>query len=397
VQDAAQVGTVGPECPACVTTAGPVPGRGFPQAGPNTLLPAAQPDLLDNYELGSKGNLFGGRARFDVAVYYMNWKRVQESITVEVDGVPYSATVNGKSASGTGVDLALTTEVIDKLTLAGSFSWNSLRMDTDVYSGGALLFPEGSRLNLSPEYTAGVTADYEFPFLATGLDAHVSASGNYVSNMVNRVLLGSAADVGRGDPEFIARASFSLSSPSGWTGRLYGDNLGNYQKSPVPGYGNLAEYYGRVRPRTVGLQLEYSTDTSTGMNWDYIIVGAGSAGCALAWQLARKAGEPKILVIEAGGSDRSPYIKVPLGQIRAITRYDWGYRSQPDPSRGGASDAWLRGKVLGGSSSGRDDYEDVAVRFLPRLDPLARTVKLIFSGTGEQIALDLRLEPAARP
>jgi choline dehydrogenase len=87
------------------------------------------------------------------------------------------------------------------------------------------------------------------------------------------------------------------------------------------------------------------------MGWDYIIVGAGSAGCALAWQLARKAGEPKILAIEAGGSDRSPYIKVPLGQIRAITRYDWGYRSQPDPSRGGASDAWLRGKVLGGSSS----------------------------------------------
>ena len=87
------------------------------------------------------------------------------------------------------------------------------------------------------------------------------------------------------------------------------------------------------------------------MTWDYIIVGAGSAGCALAWQLARKPGQPKILVIEAGGFDRSPYIKVPLGQIRAITRYDWGYRSQPDPSRAGASEAWLRGKVLGGSSS----------------------------------------------
>ena len=87
------------------------------------------------------------------------------------------------------------------------------------------------------------------------------------------------------------------------------------------------------------------------MSWDYIIVGAGSAGCALAWQLARGDAKAKILVIEAGGSDRSPYIKVPLGQIRAIMRYDWGYRSQPDPSRGGLSDAWLRGKVLGGSSS----------------------------------------------
>jgi choline dehydrogenase len=88
-----------------------------------------------------------------------------------------------------------------------------------------------------------------------------------------------------------------------------------------------------------------------GMRWDYIIVGAGSAGCALAWQLAHQAREPKILVIEAGASDRSPYIRVPLGQIRAITRYDWGYRSEPDPSRRGTSEAWLRGKVLGGSSS----------------------------------------------
>jgi iron complex outermembrane receptor protein len=230
---------------------------GFPQAGPNTELPAAQPDRLNNYELGSKGSLFDGRLKFDTALYYMKWQHVQESITVEVAGVPYSATVNGRSASGPGVDLALTTEVIDRLTLAGSFSWNNLKMDSNVYSGGALLFPDGSRLNLSPEYTSSLSADYGFPFLATGLDGHASLSVNYVSNMENRVLLGPAANVGRGDPEFIPRASFSLSSKSGWRGTLYGDNLSNYQKSPTPGYGNLAEYYGRVRPRTVGLQLEY--------------------------------------------------------------------------------------------------------------------------------------------
>jgi iron complex outermembrane recepter protein len=230
---------------------------GFPQAGPNTALPAAQPDRLDNYELGSKGALFDGRLKLDMAVYYINWQHVQESITVEVAGVPYSATVNGRSASGPGVDLALTSEVIDQLTVAGSFGWNNLKMDSDVYSGGALLFPEGSRLNLSPEYTASLSADYGFPLFTTGLDGKISVSGNYVSNMVNRVLLGPAANVGRGDPEFIPKASFSLISKSGWTGTLYADNLSNYQKSPTPGYGGLAEYYGRVRPRTVGLQLEY--------------------------------------------------------------------------------------------------------------------------------------------
>lgn len=87
------------------------------------------------------------------------------------------------------------------------------------------------------------------------------------------------------------------------------------------------------------------------MSWDYIIVGAGSAGCALAWQLARGRPQSRILVLESGGPDRSAYIKVPLGQIRAISRYDWGYRSEPDPSRFGTTEAWLRGKVVGGSSS----------------------------------------------
>ena len=230
---------------------------GFPQAGPNAGLPPAQPDRLYNYELGSKGILFDGRLKFDLALYYIDWQHVQESITVTVEGVPYSATVNGRSASGPGVDLALTSEVIDRLTLAGSFSWNDLKMDSNVYSGGALLFPDGARLNLSPEYTASLSADYRFPFFATGLDGHLSLAANYVSNMQNTVLLGSEANTGRGDPEFIPRAGFSLSSRSGWTGTLYADNLSNYQRSPIPGYGNLTEYYSRVRPRTVGLQLEY--------------------------------------------------------------------------------------------------------------------------------------------
>jgi iron complex outermembrane recepter protein len=230
---------------------------GFPQAGPNTALPPAQPDRLHNYELGSKGTLFDGRLKFDTAFYYIDWQHVQESITVAVNGVPYSATVNGRSASGPGVDLALTGEVIDRLTIAGTFSWNNLKVDSNVYSGGALLFADGSRLNLSPEYTAGLSADYGFPFFATGLDGHFALSGNYVSNMENRVLLGPAVNVGRGDPEFLSGARFSVISKNGWTGTLFGDNLNNYQRSPIPGYGNLAEYYGRVRPRTVGLQAEY--------------------------------------------------------------------------------------------------------------------------------------------
>ena len=85
------------------------------------------------------------------------------------------------------------------------------------------------------------------------------------------------------------------------------------------------------------------------MKWDYIIVGAGSSGCAVAHELI-KAGR-SVLVVEAGGWDRSPFVRVAAGQRQACENYDWGYRSQPDPSRHGAFEAWTRGRVLGGSSS----------------------------------------------
>jgi iron complex outermembrane receptor protein len=230
---------------------------GFPQNAPASVVEPAHPDRLTNYELGSKGSLFGGRIKVDFATYYMDWKDVQQNVTVMVGTLPFSATVNGKSASGLGVDLALSAEPIDRLILGTSFSWNDLAMDSNVYSAGALIFPKGDRLNLSPEYTASASAGYDFPLGASGLNGHFSLSGNYVSNLDNRVLLGSAVAEGRGAAEFIPRAAISVISKAGWTGTLFADNFSNYQKSPVPGYGTFPQYYERVRPRTVGMQIEY--------------------------------------------------------------------------------------------------------------------------------------------
>lgn len=86
------------------------------------------------------------------------------------------------------------------------------------------------------------------------------------------------------------------------------------------------------------------------MEWDYIVIGAGSAGCALVHELA-KGGTASVLLLESGGSDRSPLIKLPAAVLAACERFDWGYRSNPDPTRNGATEGWVRGRVIGGCSS----------------------------------------------
>ena len=84
---------------------------------------------------------------------------------------------------------------------------------------------------------------------------------------------------------------------------------------------------------------------------DYVIVGAGSAGCALAYRLSEAGAS--VLVVEYGGSDAGPLIQMPgaLSFPMNMKRYDWGYRSEPEPHLGGRRLACPRGKGIGGSSS----------------------------------------------
>ncbi|GAB4067212.1 choline dehydrogenase [Ancylobacter sonchi] len=86
--------------------------------------------------------------------------------------------------------------------------------------------------------------------------------------------------------------------------------------------------------------------------FDYIVVGAGSAGCVLADRLTAS-GENRVLVLEFGGSDRSIFIQMPsaLSIPMNMPRYSWMYESEPEPGLGGRRMHCPRGKVLGGSSS----------------------------------------------
>ena len=89
-----------------------------------------------------------------------------------------------------------------------------------------------------------------------------------------------------------------------------------------------------------------------GATYDYIVIGAGSAGCVLANRLSAS-GEHSVALIEAGGSDKNIFVQMPtaLSYPMASKRFNWGYSSDPEPAINDRQITCPRGKGLGGTSS----------------------------------------------
>ncbi len=101
----------------------------------------------------------------------------------------------------------------------------------------------------------------------------------------------------------------------------------------------------RIMLRAMGSQMEAES-------YDYIVTGAGSAGCAVAARLS-ETGRHRVLLLEAGGRDSSPWIHIPVGYYRLFTHetYNWRFESEPVAGLNGRTSYQPRGKMLGGTSS----------------------------------------------
>jgi len=231
--------------------------------------PPLKPDNLKNYEVGTKGGLLDGRVLFDVAVYYIHWDDVQQpltvpSITTDNALLNYVAVnINGVSASGPGFDIGTTFKPAPGLTLSANVGWNDLTQDKDVVAftfaapNGVVIFPKGSRLNLSPETTASGSAVYAFAVGPAGYKSKLSSSASYVSSQFYNRLLGASVDVTPGQSLLIGRVSATLDSPHRWSATFFIDNVNNEQNSVFLHWTDVPERNLRVRPRSVGVQIDY--------------------------------------------------------------------------------------------------------------------------------------------
>jgi iron complex outermembrane recepter protein len=214
---------------------------------------AVGPDRLHNYEVGAKGNALNRRVAYDVAVYFIDWQdTVQRLGVLNQFGINTFLPLNAQSASGFGVDFGGNVELTDGLEVGATMSWNDLTFDSDVVSAGAVLYPKGSRLDESPELTAGVNFDYSFP-VGGKYRGSFGGSANFHSEMISRT----ATATFPGDDILVARLSFGIDADR-WGATLFADNITDEGGIVRPIASLTAAYSAnRLRPRTYGIQVDF--------------------------------------------------------------------------------------------------------------------------------------------
>jgi iron complex outermembrane receptor protein len=218
-------------------------------------VPPTRPDKLHNYEIGSKGSLFGGKLSYDVSVYYMKWNDVQISGSYEYKpNLFLAAEINGPSASGFGTDISVTLRPVPGLQLGGTLSYNGLKLDGNIYQGPAVLYRKGQRLLSSARDTESFFLNYLFD-IGPAFQGRFNAAANFRSKLSSAIIGSSGTSMvfDSDSPRFV-NASFDLLARNRQMLSFYVENIGNWRGLLVPRSNNSPTTPFRPRPRTYGIQ-----------------------------------------------------------------------------------------------------------------------------------------------
>lgn len=213
-----------------------------------------EPDRLSNYEVGLKGRSSDRRFTYETALFFIDWQDAQQTLLVTLPSdLNASAVVNGNSISGIGASFAVTAQLFERMRVGLNASWNDLGFDSDVIdAGGALLFEEGDRPSVSPQWTAGAFVHYSWD-LGGGFTASSSLASTFKSSQNTTTLAFGSEE---SDKILITDLRFSIEAPKNWTFSLFADNVAD-EDGRLSNYTPAVEWITHPRPRTIGLQIEY--------------------------------------------------------------------------------------------------------------------------------------------
>ena len=228
---------------------------GFRPGGGNLVFPGVpvtfNPDMTDTYEIGLKGDFLDRKLSIDASVYYIDWNNIQ---ILERTPTNHGYTGNGGQAKSEGVELAVTAHPWAGSTLAAWGDYDDAAL-TQAFPPGATVFgAAGSRMPVSPTYSANMSVRQEFP-LWSELTGFAGAAASYVGDRVGNFL--AAGQVRQNYPAY---TKFDLTGGArtgdGVTVNLYATNVTDKRGILEGGTGSsipTSFYY--IRPRTVGISV----------------------------------------------------------------------------------------------------------------------------------------------
>ena len=222
-----------------------------------TVPPSFKPDTLWSYEAGVKSRWFENRLSVNVAVFHIDWKDIQQSVTLPASGFDFETNVGRAKVDGIEIEGRL--RAAEGLTLSAGASYTRAVFADDTPSlgtdaNGDLNVRKGDRVQGVPRYSARLGAEYRFAPMALG-NAFVRASGQWTGSS-NGTFVRSSSDYQR-PGYFTADASAGLGLDR-WEFTVFAKNLTNTQTVlQRPSIQSVSEAY-YLRPRTIGVTAAYT-------------------------------------------------------------------------------------------------------------------------------------------